>query len=90
LLRLAVGAYGVRSTRRRCGRSWPPSEHRDGGLKRKPALPLLMAERVGAACAGCLNVELLQDLDREGDVPGSEDVVGAGGLALLFGSREMA
>ena len=59
-------------------------------LKRKPALPLLMAERVGAACAGCLNVELLQDLDREGDVPGSEDVVGAGGLVLLLGSREMA
>jgi hypothetical protein len=42
-----------------------------------------MAERVGAACAGGLHVELLQDVDREGDVPGSEDVVGAGGLVLL-------
>jgi hypothetical protein len=47
---------------------------------------LLVGERVGAACTGGLDVELLQDLDRERDVPGGEDVVGAGGVVLLLAS----
>lgn len=44
---------------------------------------LLVGERVRAAQTGGLNIELLQNLDRERDVPDGENVVGAGGFVLL-------
>ena len=45
---------------------------------------------VRLADAGCLHVELLQDLDGQREVALGQDVVGALGFVLLRGSREIA
>jgi hypothetical protein len=46
---------------------------------------LLVGDGVGSASAGGLHVELLQHLDRQGQVTVGQDVVGALGLVLLCG-----
>ena len=46
---------------------------------------LLVADGIRSAGAGCLYVELLQNLDRQCQVAVGQDVVGALGLILLCG-----
>jgi hypothetical protein len=76
--RSADVSHRRRAPTRRDGQDGKPHErlHQLDGL--------LVLERVGSAFAGRLDVELLQNLNGEAQVPGRENFVGALGLVLLL------